>query len=333
VTGDCARVLRVPGTFNHKTTPPRPVKLLGTMRETDYAFSTALAFLPAIVPIRVATPGLAGIDWSLFPKKFGPPVESLAEGIDLHELPPLDVKPLFKECAFIREAMRTGGACYSQPMWNMGTLAATWLDDGLHIAHLMGNKHSGYTHESTETLYERKIAERKNGNIGWPSCAAIQAAGCTSCAACTHRDKGKSPLNFTVPSAPPAPPPPPLEPGEPSFVDPYAEFVGPPFPMDVLPPTLAKFVDAEHRAMGADLSALAMAALTTAAGAMHAETQVRAGEGWWEKPIIWTALVGIPSTLKSPIIAKTTKPLSNIDHEQHKRWKQEYEQWRQTQKQ
>ena len=123
-----------------------------------------------------------------------------------------------------------------------------------------------------------------------------------------------------------------VPPLEPSFVDPYAEFVGPAFPLDVLPPTLSKFVDAEHRAMGADPSAIAMAALTTVAGAMHAETAVRAGEGWWERPILWTALVGQPSTMKSPIIEKTKKPLSSIDQERNKRWRQEYAIWRQLPK-
>ena len=115
-------------------------------------------------------------------------------------------------------------------------------------------------------------------------------------------------------------------------MDPYGEFAGPGFPLDVLPPTLAKFVEAEHRAMGADPSAIAMAALTTIAGAMHAETRVRAGEGWLERPILWTALVGLPSTMKSPIITKATKPLSRIDHERAKCWQQEYAKWQQNQK-
>jgi hypothetical protein len=119
-------------------------------------------------------------------------------------------------------------------------------------------------------------------------------------------------------------------PAESSFVDPYADFAGPEFPLDVLPPTLANFVDTEHRAMGADPSAIAMAVLTTVAGAIHAETRVRAGEGWWERPILWTALVGQPSTMKSPIIDKTTKPLSRIDHERDKRWRQEYAKWQQN---
>jgi Protein of unknown function (DUF3987) len=111
---------------------------------------------------------------------------------------------------------------------------------------------------------------------------------------------------------------------EPSFVDPYAEFVGPVFPFDVLPPTLARFVDAEYRAMGADPSAIAMAALTAVSGAMHAETRVRVGEGWPEKPILWTVLIGPPSAMKSPIIDKVVKPLFGIDQERQKLWLQAY---------
>jgi len=118
-------------------------------------------------------------------------------------------------------------------------------------------------------------------------------------------------------------------PTEASFVDPYAEFVGPEFPLDILPPTLAKFVNDEHRAMGADPAAIAMAALTAMAGAMHAETRVRVGDGWWEKPIFWTCLLGQPSSLKSPILTKTTAPLSRIDHGRGKFWRQQYTGWAQ----
>jgi hypothetical protein len=114
------------------------------------------------------------------------------------------------------------------------------------------------------------------------------------------------------------------------FVDPYADFCGPEFPLDVLPPTLAKFVEAEHRAMGADPSALAMATLTAVAGAIHAETLVCAGESWWERPILWTFLIGRPSAMKSPIIEKARKPLSRIDYERDKCWRREYEKWKQT---
>jgi Primase C terminal 2 (PriCT-2) len=78
----------------------------------------------------------------------------------------------------------------------------------------------------------------------------------------------------------------------PSFVDPWGECVGPPFPVHILPSTLASFVEAQHQAMGADPAALAMAALTAVAGVINAETKIKMGEGWTERPILWTALIG-----------------------------------------
>jgi hypothetical protein len=118
----------------------------------------------------------------------------------------------------------------------------------------------------------------------------------------------------------------------PSFTDPFAEFVGPPFPIGNLPTTLFDFVNAQHRAMGADPAELAMAALTTVAGSLHAETHVRMGDTWGEKPILWVALVGQPSTMKSPIIDKATKPLRRIDHRRDQLWRQKDAQWQQLNK-
>ena len=112
-----------------------------------------------------------------------------------------------------------------------------------------------------------------------------------------------------------------------SFGDPFVEFVGPVFPSNSLPSNLEHFVNAQHFAMGADQAALAMAVLTCVAGAVHGETCVRMGDGWWEKPILWTALVGLPSTMKSPIIDKATKPLVRIDHQLDQLWRQKNASW------
>jgi hypothetical protein len=213
-------------------------------------------------------------------------------------------------------------------------LGSTFIENGNVIAHEISKGHASYSEADTQAMYDRKVAERHDRGIGYPSCAAIKGAGCNACGSCPQFGKIKSPLNLgyqqqgsteagasagttETPQA------------EPSFVDPYAEFVGPEFPLDVLPPTLANFVDAEHRAMGADPAAIAMAALTAVAGAMNAETRLRAGEGWWEKPILWTALLGLPSTMKSPVIEKSTKPLSLINHDLDKRWRTEHAKWAQ----
>lgn len=116
-----------------------------------------------------------------------------------------------------------------------------------------------------------------------------------------------------------------------SFVDPYSDFSGPQFPLELLPPTLREFVGAQHRATGADPAAIAMAVLTAISGAIHAETFIRVADGWRERSILWTALVGQPSTMKSPIIDKAVKPLSKIDQKHAKQWKAEYSAWLKSQ--
>lgn len=118
--------------------------------------------------------------------------------------------------------------------------------------------------------------------------------------------------------------------GGPSFADPYAEFVGPAFPLSVLPPVLTDFVEAQHRAMGADPAAIAMSAIAAAAGAASAETRIQAGSSWEERPIIWVANVGLPSAMKTPVIDKTTKPLRNIDAARDKTWRTAHSAWEQA---
>jgi hypothetical protein len=84
----------------------------------------------------------------------------------------------------------------------LATLAATFAENGNALAHRMAAGHTGYTHEETETLWERKLAERQSVGLGWPSCSAVQGEGCTSCATCPHLAAGKSPLHLALAAAP-----------------------------------------------------------------------------------------------------------------------------------
>jgi Protein of unknown function (DUF3987) len=337
LTTDCARILRVPGTFNHKYDPPKPVTL-APMPLVLYDFEAKLAFLKDFAGV-TSPPGGAkpqpeifaeGADLDSF--KRGPVFKinepDLNAGIEKFDEVLLKAAPIFKECGFYKEALLTGGANYGNELWMYSVLGSTFMENGNAIAHAISKGHATYSKDDTQALYDRKVAERHDRGIGYPSCSAIKGAGCEACAACPLFAKGKSPLNIRPVTATVNPAAAGETPqAEPSFVDPYAEFVGPEFPLDILPPTLANFVDAEHRSMGADPSAIAMAALTAVAGAMHAETQVRAGDGWWEKPIIWASLVGQPSSMKSPVIERATRPLLRIDHERDKHWRQEHTKW------
>lgn len=212
-TVDSARVLRVPGTLNHKHTPPKPVKLLGIRpRSEDYDFALVFKDLPT--PTSITSSGEAGPAFEIpfagqkvadIFRTTGE-IESLGSGIEKYSDQPLDWKPLVAVggCPFIQEALRTGGKNFSQPEWNLTTLAATFMEDGDALAHKMGNRHDGYTRESTDELLERKKRERKERSLGWPSCRSIQTAGFGGCAGCPHLAKGKSPLHLTGPVQPAA---------------------------------------------------------------------------------------------------------------------------------
>jgi hypothetical protein len=129
----------------------------------------------------------------------------LSAGIEKEEFPPVKIEDVAKKCAFVRDALATAGCTYSNPLWNLTTLIATFTEGGRADAHRMGNQHPGYTPQSNDELYDRKVREREQKNLGWPSCQAISASGCMACQACPHISQGKSPLHFaehTLPAQP-----------------------------------------------------------------------------------------------------------------------------------
>jgi hypothetical protein len=209
---DLPRVMRLPGTLHLKDpTNPRLVKLSRSKKSPRWKFSELVATLglsstaSALKPYAGATPAKQSnvilLDPALFPKRPIPPegIESLAEGIEREEMPPLDPRPILMGCGFFREAFRTGGSNYAQPLWNLTTLGATFMEKGEQLAHDFGNKHPTYTPDNTKAMYERKMRERQQKGLGWPSCNAIQTEGCKLCATCKHFGKIKSPLNLALP--------------------------------------------------------------------------------------------------------------------------------------
>jgi hypothetical protein len=236
LTTDEARVLRVPGTFNYKTTPPKAVVLkhLGQ----DYDFDVSLARLAAIgaqAPVVTATV----TPQFLLPADFKPaspdvqanfPRQSLTAG--LHEDRPLDPKGILLGCPHFREAATTNGAGFSQGLWMLDVLSCTFMDNGKKLAHYFSKGYDGYDPGETDAMWERKLAD-KQGGIGWPACKAFENEGCKHCATCPMKGQIRSPLNLAdrkkeIPTAAQfaAPPPPPeldLPPGY--TVDPNTGYI------------------------------------------------------------------------------------------------------------
>ncbi|WP_426440113.1 AAA family ATPase [Bradyrhizobium genosp. P] len=210
LTTDSARILRVPDTLNHKYSPPRLVKLVHLGR--PYDFATELCTLRNVTSIKLAanvlSPSLVPVIEPGHESAFGdPPAPAFASFPGADDLTarirrsshPLDPGPVFEKCGFSRHARDTGGADYDQTLWMYSVLLATFLEGGEAIAHEISKGHRDYTSADTQAMYERKLADRAERGIGWPSCATIRGAGCQSCATCSFFSLGKSPLHLTGP--------------------------------------------------------------------------------------------------------------------------------------
>ena len=187
-TVDAARLLRIPDTRNFKSDPPKDVKFLLPPGE-EYTFERierALTPYESGYRAEPTLPARAPLQG----------VSDLAAGIEITKAPPVKLDDVAPECAFIRDALADGGAGYSNPLWNLTTLISTFTEGGRDDAHRMAQGHEGYTQESTDELYDRKLQDKERKNLGWPSCNTIASSGCTACNVCPHRMDGKSPLNF-----------------------------------------------------------------------------------------------------------------------------------------
>jgi Domain of unknown function (DUF927) len=200
-TVDSARILRIPGTLNRKTTPPREVKL---QHVADFDYDNQ-RIEQALEPYKVAIPASAPQSFLENPELFKPrkPVtyanggaNDLAAGVEQTQAAPINLDSVLPHCGFLNEAVTSGGKNYSQPLWFLTTSIASFCEDGRKQAHRMASGHPGYTKESTDELYDRVEREKTSKNFGWPSCAKVSACGSKHCQGCPLLAQGKSPLNF-----------------------------------------------------------------------------------------------------------------------------------------
>ena len=196
-TIDAARILRVPDTLNHKTIPPKSVSVVSKFRDA-YSLQTIERLL---LPYMVASS--APLTMASMPLTPRAPIlnNELAAGIASKSVGPIGkigMTAVLAGCGFLAEALATGGAANANPLWHQSVLAAAFMENGNKFAHAFSRGHHSYTPNEVDQEYarvERDIAQR---GLGWPSCRAIQGAGCTHCATCPAFSRGKSPLNLAL---------------------------------------------------------------------------------------------------------------------------------------
>lgn len=108
----------------------------------------------------------------------------------------------------------------------------------------------------------------------------------------------------------------------PDPVDLWGRFDPPELPEGLLPPIVEQFARTNGAMMGADPAGLAMAAMACFAAAIHDDVKVKVKihADWFESARLWVALVGDPSTKKSPILSAASAPICHLDGKMMKAW-------------
>jgi hypothetical protein len=110
-----------------------------------------------------------------------------------------------------------------------------------------------------------------------------------------------------------------------TLFDPWADYVVPAFPLDILPPAAHDFVTTRSVVMGCDPSALAMAVLSAFSGALDHRfvlKMMRHGD-WSERPRLWVLIVGDPSVKKTPMFNAALRPLEQYQNHLWQRFEAE----------
>lgn len=110
----------------------------------------------------------------------------------------------------------------------------------------------------------------------------------------------------------------------------WGQFEPPPLPRGILPPVLECYVWPVAEQIGCDPAGLAIAAVTACAAAIpdSVKLQVKANDPTWlESARIWSAMVGMPSTKKTPTFSSAMRPIVALDTEKVRAWQAAMAAW------
>ena len=178
VPADAARVLRVPGTHNHKDEIPKGVALVGSPGAAVVfdAFKELLGEDGVLTAVKKFTPReqdavMQALSGS-YTSRFKTIILKTAEG---------------KGCAQLHEVV-TNQANVSEPLWRAGLSIAKFCVDGGRAIHKISEKHPEYTPNATE----EKAALIKGPYL----CERFDEYRSDVCPNCMHWGKIKSPITL-----------------------------------------------------------------------------------------------------------------------------------------
>jgi hypothetical protein len=171
-TSDIARLLRVPGTYNHKTGEKREVKVIYFDNDLRYAPED---FEPP--PVKE-------------PEAY-PVVRHVAAPPDNIQYPPSDAEKIITHCAFIRHCVEDA-ASLTEPEWFMFLSIMAQAEDGDRLSHLYSSPYPGYAVSETDKKIKHVLS------VPPITCEKIQmnAQADAYCVRCPFRGHVKSPIQL-----------------------------------------------------------------------------------------------------------------------------------------
>jgi hypothetical protein len=184
VTSDAARILRVPGTLNHKSSPPIACRVL---KDTGRDFDPA-ALLRALVPVPAAGSAVAAL-------------ASLVDADDLGSLPasaypnvPYFASEIERKCNVMKEACDTGGAQHTEPKWRQLMALLSFCEDGEAYVEKISAGHAGYNAEKTHIKWTQVLQQKATGAVKPILCSTLSAHKPSLCAGCPFNGNIKTPM-------------------------------------------------------------------------------------------------------------------------------------------
>lgn len=194
-TQDAARILRVPGTRNHKPRFGDNPPFVRVLQEGDSVSPERIAAqLPGVQML-----GSAFSSTPLYGRSGGMNSEL---GANLHD--PYFMADVLAQCPGMAAMRADGGARCQEPLWKLALdLINKADDDGDTKAQLAREISQGHPGFSPEAL-DRKWRQVVDQDYHPPTCARLEAAGLPECSACPLRGKISSPLVLGRPRILPA---------------------------------------------------------------------------------------------------------------------------------
>jgi len=184
VTVDAARLLRMPGTMNQKSTPAHPATLVRlTGRHPAERITKHLQTF--VTPLQTVMEGGAQHLGSY---------QTVARNSEM--------SAVVKNCPLLTAIAEDGGSKCHEPLWKATLHTAKGCLDGEEWAHKLSSGHPDYSAEATVAKYEACDTE-KASTITCDHFADVSAeVGYTHCGECRWRDSIKAPIQLGVTELP-----------------------------------------------------------------------------------------------------------------------------------